>query len=104
VPQTLWNALSNHPSSILDADSISMPRFLKYAMGLLGILVTAFWLLTTFSTIETPYECNGELTFKGKAQPDTLYIKLEEYRWWIVWGDSDASLLVEYPNECAGSA
>jgi len=77
-----------------------MLKLSKYAALLVAALVLLFCFVTIFSSVETRYECKGNLRFMGETQPKTFYIKLEEYRWWAgLWGDSDASLSVEAPDE-----
>ena len=71
-----------------------------YIVSLVVAIIFLFLFITTFSSVESRYECKGELTFKGKSQVKIIYIKLEEYRWWVgLWGDSDGMLHLEFPNE-----
>ena len=39
-------------------------------------------------------------SFYGDSHPITIYIVLEEYRWWVgLWSDSDGNIQLEIPNE-----
>ena len=65
---------------------------------LLGIVLLV--VLSNFSAVQSNYECLGEIAYDGSTQPTTVYMQLEEYRWWVgLWGESDAVLVTEMPNE-----
>lgn len=49
-----------------------------------------------FSTKEASYQCQGHM--EGKGAKDTLYFKLTEYRWWVLWADNDGLLNIEVPS------
>ena len=68
------------------------------------ILITVIFLYAfavKFSAVESRFQCSGEISSKDKEKslPVEVYIKLEEYRWWVgLWSESDASLHLEIPN------
>lgn len=70
-------------------------------IGALFIVLVA--LLTTvilFSSVQTRYECCGQIKFDNKIENIALYVKLEEYRWWVgLWSEADGSLNIEIPNQ-----
>ncbi|MDM7941607.1 MAG: hypothetical protein QUV35_03165 [Hydrogenophaga sp.] len=72
---------------------------LKYLGGLLATAALLFLFLVNFSSVESSYECIGQTRDGGDSQPSTVYLQLEEYRWWVgLWSKSDAYLYVEIPN------
>ena len=74
-------------------------KALKYLGALLAIGVLLFLFVANFSISASSFECVGKATTEGASQPLTVYIKLDEYRWWVgLWSDSDASLHMEIPN------
>ena len=70
-------------------------KFIGYFF-LIAILLFIF--VANFSSVESNFECSGEMTSNGSSKPSTIYIKFEKYRWWI-GGDSDGNLYLEIPNE-----
>ena len=74
-------------------------KALKYLGALIAVVVLLFLFVAKFSSVATTFACVGKTTTEGASQPLTVYIKLEEYRWWVgLWSESDASLHVEIPN------
>ena len=68
--------------------------------GIVGAGVLLFLFVVNFSTVESRYECAGELSTAKVKRAATAYLRLQEYRWWVgLWSDSDAALWVEVPNE-----
>ena len=70
---------------------------------IIGVFVVAALLLfvfvAKFSAVESRFQCPGEISSKSGAQPVSVYLKLEEYRWWVgLWSKSDAALYLEIPN------
>jgi hypothetical protein len=75
-------------------------RILKYIASTIVVLSLLFVFVANFSSVESRYECKGELTFMGVKQPKTLYMRIGEYRWWVgLWSDSDGDVHIEIPNE-----
>lgn len=73
------------------------------ALKILGVIGSAVVLLFVFvanySTVESRYKCLGEVSSTDGSHPETVYLKLEEYRWWVgLWSDSDAAIHAEIPN------
>ncbi len=76
-----------------------MKKIFKYLGFLISALVLLFLFVVNFSQVETKFQCPGEMSYKDAAQSTTVYVRLEEYRWWVgLWSDSDASLYLEIPN------
>lgn len=66
---------------------------------LAALIITVFG----FSSVETSFECKGQTTLDKKSQPSTIYLKLNEYRWWVgLWSDADGDLKFEIPNQFLG--
>lgn len=75
-------------------------RIIKYIGALLGIVVLLFLIVVNFSVMPTNYECKGVIEYKEIKQPLTVYIALNEYRWWVnLWNESDGQLYLEFPNQ-----
>lgn len=75
-------------------------KALKILGGLLVLAVLLFLFVANFSTMESRYECSGQITANEIEQPAKLFFKLERYRWWVsLWSDSKGSAWVEVPNE-----
>jgi len=64
-----------------------------------GAVVLLFLFVANFSAVESRFRCPGEISSTDGSHPVTVYLKLEEYRWWVgLWSDSDAAIHVEIPN------
>ena len=74
--------------------------FLRAAI-LIVVLVAVLVVLVNFSGIRTNLRCEGEIVSEEQTRPSTIFMSLEEYRWWIRWGYSDGNLHVEMPAEGA---
>ena len=78
-------------------------KFAKYLGILLLIVVGLFLFVVNFSSVASNYECAGEISSGESKTSKTIYIVLEEYRWWVgLWGDSDGNVKLEIPNEHLG--
>ena len=80
-----------------------MKLFLKFLFlfALTAVLLFAF--VAAFSSKSSSYECVGEMTNGDNLSPSTVYIQLEEYRWWVgLWSDSDGNLKLEIPHKFNG--
>ena len=67
------------------------------AIGVAGLLLLLF--VVNFSIVESRFQCPGEISSTDGSHPVTVYLKLQEYRWWVgLWGDSDAAINLEIPN------
>jgi hypothetical protein len=71
-------------------------KWLRVLLLVLISIVGGLVIVFLFSTKEASYQCEGEM--EGKAAKDTLYFKLTEYRWWVVWADNDGLLNIEVPS------
>lgn len=62
--------------------------------------VLLFAAVATFSAAESRFSCVGAISREAAPKPITIFIKLNEYRWWVgLWSDSDGDLHLEIPNE-----
>src|SRR5690606_22595884 len=53
-----------------------------------------------FSAAETRFECSSFVPESEGSLPAMVYLRLEQYRWWVgLWSDSDAALWLEIPSE-----
>lgn len=67
------------------------------AIGVAVLLLFIF--VAKFSTAESRFQCPGEISSTDGSRPVTVYLKLEEYRWWVgLWSESDAAMHIEIPN------
>lgn len=74
-------------------------NLLKYLGALAVIALLLFVFVVNFSTIESRFQCLGEISSKDGSHPSTVYLELEEYRWWVkLWSESDAAIRIEIPN------
>lgn len=68
-------------------------------LSLIGLSIICGIIVVGFSSVVSPYKCDGQITSEEGMMPKTIYIKLEEYRWWVgLWGNSDGNLRLEIPN------
>jgi len=69
-------------------------------LGAIGIAVALLFIfLANFSVVESRFQCPGELSSTDGSHPVTVYMKLDEYRWWVgLWSESDAAIHIEIPN------
>ena len=68
----------------------------------IGVLVLIFIFVIAFSTTESKFECNGELTKDEKLinPRQKLFVNLTKYRFWVyLWNTSYGTMRVELPNE-----
>ena len=75
-------------------------KFIKYLAWISLISVLLFVCVVNFSTVKSRFECTGNISFENDLKPTTIYIILEEYRWWVgLWSDSDGNMQLEIPNK-----
>lgn len=81
-----------------------MAKRLAQVLGALVVgAVALFLFVANFSAVETRYECPGTITRDDTSTTTTLFVKVDNYRWWVhLWADSDASFGYEIPNESVG--
>lgn len=74
---------------------------MKTILKLIVVGVLVFVILVFFSTTETKYLCNGDITKDSKVRDSTIYLKFTEYRWWVhLWGNgSDGMMDMEIPGK-----
>ena len=74
-------------------------KALKILGAIGGAVVLLFVFVANYSTVESRFQCIGEVSSTSGSHSVTVYLKLEEYRWWVgLWSDSDAAVHVEIPN------
>lgn len=74
-------------------------KVVKVLGGFVVAALLLFVFVAKFSAVESRFQCPGEISSKGGSHPVSVYIKLEEYRWWVgLWSESDAALHLEIPN------
>jgi hypothetical protein len=72
-------------------------------LKVLGVLAAAaallFVFVANFSSVESRFQCSGEVSSVGNSQPTTVYVRWEQYRWWVsLWSDSDGAAWLEIPQ------
>lgn len=66
---------------------------------IIALLIIAAGIVLGFSSVDSRLQCGGQITSGDESKATTIYIKLEEYRWWVgLWGASDGNLNLEIPN------
>lgn len=74
-------------------------KLTKYAGAAVVAAFILFLFVAYFSSVESRFRCSGDISSQGGSQPITIYMKLNEYRWWVgLWSDSDGSVWLEIPN------
>ena len=67
------------------------------AIGGTVVLLSLF--VANFSAVESHFRCPGEISSTDGSHPVTVYLKFEEYRWWVgLWSESDGAIHVDIPN------
>lgn len=75
-------------------------KILKFVGAAAFAVVALFVLLANFSAAESRFECSRSVSGSDGSLPTMVYLRLEQYRWWVgLWSDSDAALWVEIPSE-----
>ncbi|MFZ2490258.1 MAG: hypothetical protein WA208_02120 [Thermoanaerobaculia bacterium] len=78
-------------------------KVIKTLGGIGVVLIVVYIILVKYSTVESRFKCEGQLTSTDGATPVFVYMRLEEYRWWVgLWGDSDGAIHIEIPNTYVG--
>lgn len=74
-------------------------KTVKILGGFVVAALLLFVFVAKFSSVESRFQCPGEISSKSGSHPVSVYLKLEEYRWWVgLWSESDAALHLEIPN------
>ncbi len=75
-------------------------KILKYVGTVALAIVLLFVFVANFSAVESRFQCPGSVSVNDVSTPTTVYIRIEQYRWWVgLWSDSDATLWLEIPNQ-----
>ena len=68
-------------------------KLLKYLGAFLVAALGLFLFVVNFSAVETRFQCSGEIASQNTRQQTTIFMKLDEYRWWVgLWSESDGSV------------
>jgi hypothetical protein len=69
-------------------------------LGAFGVAVVVLFVsLANFSAVESRFQCPGQISSMDGSRAMTVYLKLQEYRWWVgLWSDSNAAVHIEVPN------
>jgi len=75
-------------------------KLVKHFGALLFAVIVTFLYALNFSVKLSNFECTGKILSSENTEPITVYIILEEYRWWVgLWSDSDGNVKLEIPNK-----
>ena len=78
----------------------ALKAFAKITVCLVLLLIASAY----FAAVEKKYKCVGEFSKEGRSTDATIYIELNQYRWWVgLWSDSDGDMVVEAPSVGWGS-
>jgi len=68
-------------------------KLAKYVVAVLVLLVAGYVTLFYFSATESCFACDGTMTSKGTGTASKVFVRLQEYRWWVkLWSTSQGSL------------
>lgn len=74
-------------------------KALNISVAIVGSVALLFIFVVNFSAVESRFQCPGEISSTDGSHPVTVYLKLDEYRWWVgLWSESDAAIHLEVPN------
>ena len=79
-------------------------KILKWLGSAILIVIIGLVVVVKYSSTTTVYECDGKQDYELEGQPRSylakMFLKLEEYRWWVhLWSESDGFLTVEIPDD-----
>ena len=87
-------------SAILTPSLIRHMKFIKYFAALIAVAALLILFVGNFSAVETRFKCSGAITQHERTEPETIFMKLQEYRWWVgLWSKSDGAIWLEVPNK-----
>jgi len=76
-----------------------MMKLIKILAAIGVVVLLLFIFVFNFSTVESRFQCPGEISSKDGSRPVTAFVKLVKYRWWVgLWSESDAAMHIEIPN------
>jgi len=64
-------------------------------LGLMGLIAVGLYVLVNHSATQNVYSCQGEITSAGISQPETVFVALNQYRWWVLWSESNGDVRLE---------
>ncbi|MBT4922522.1 MAG: hypothetical protein HON23_05860 [Rickettsiales bacterium] len=71
-----------------------MKKVLKAFLTFILLIITTFVVLVFFSSSTTRYKCAGNIGDESL----NVFMEIEKYSWFVLWGDSDAVIYIEIPN------
>jgi hypothetical protein len=74
-------------------------RILIFVLVVALLIGIWFFTVVNFGTVNSSFSCSGTVQTDDGQKPYTVYIKIEEYRrWLILWGESDGNMYLEIPS------
>jgi capsular polysaccharide biosynthesis protein len=75
-------------------------RLGKTIAGSIAVLALLLIVVANFSVLVSRYQCSGTITKEPYQSTETIFVKLEKYRWWVgLWSDSYGNMHVEIPHQ-----
>ena len=68
------------------------------ALALIGTLIVVF-IIGANSYTDAIFRCEGTLGEQAEGHSTTLFMTLREYRWFMLWDNSDGTVVIEAPKE-----
>ena len=63
-------------------------------------VMALFLVVVNFSSVSSRYECKGKILLGQSSNLKTLYIIVDEYRWWVgLWSNAFGVMQMEIPGE-----
>ncbi|MEE9911290.1 MAG: hypothetical protein K4571_06160 [Deltaproteobacteria bacterium] len=76
-----------------------MMKLIKILAAISVVVLLLFIFVFNFSSVESRFQCRGEISSKDGSRPVTGFVKLVKYRWWVgLWSESDAAMHFEIPK------
>jgi hypothetical protein len=75
-------------------------KVVKVLAAFLLLAIACLVIVSNFSSTEHRYECVGTVSPAETSSPETVFIRWEEYRWWVgLWSESEGNIWLEVPNK-----
>ena len=77
-----------------------LKKLIKLTVVVASAAVIFLFIAMNYSSVETRFECVGELTAAGNAKQSKMFLKIVKYRWWVgLWSDDDGMVFTEVPTQ-----
>jgi hypothetical protein len=76
-----------------------LKNFLKAFVVLVLLCIGGLVLVATVSAKQSKFECSGTFIRGGREENRNLFIKLDEYKWWVLWTKSKGDVWLEMPPD-----